>query len=72
MWTIAAPASPRSMAAGAISCGVVGKFGFWALRGHDPVVAAEMISASEETRLAGLARSWAGQRSLLQESQPIP
>src|SRR3954469_4470954 len=46
MWTMAAPASPASMAAAAISAAVVGRFGFCALRGHDPVVAAEMMTAS--------------------------
>jgi hypothetical protein len=46
MWTIAAPASPLSIAARAISSGVVGTFGFCALVGQDPVVAAEMIRAS--------------------------
>src|SRR5918998_3273016 len=46
IWTIAAPAAPHSIAAWAISSGVVGTFGFWAFVGHDPVVAAEMIKAS--------------------------
>src|SRR4051812_2106509 len=51
---MAAPASPASMAAAAISCGVVGRFGFWALRGHDPVVAAEMMTASLGNVACGL------------------
>ena len=46
MWTMAAPAAPHSIAAWAISSGVVGTFGFWAFVGQEPVVAAEMISAS--------------------------
>jgi hypothetical protein len=50
---MAAPASPASMAAAAISSGLVGKFGFCALRGHEPVVAAEMMTASRGNDAAG-------------------
>jgi hypothetical protein len=42
---MAAPASPHAIAAAAISSSVVGTLGFCFLVGHDPVVAAEMISA---------------------------
>ena len=45
-----------SIAAWAISSGVVGTFGFWAFVGHDPVVAAEMINASRGNAVGFRAR----------------
>jgi hypothetical protein len=46
IWTIAAPAARQASAAAAISSTVVGRDGFCAFVGQEPVVATEMINGS--------------------------